>query len=165
MSNECATTLDTLLSCQYFYFFFDEQYYPCSQKKQKSCLETCIKTQNQKALCNCWKGKVTFCIRNSSYDCQKQLHQKEALIGRMLFLDYLVLTKAQTGKSPSEASYGYLIKLFNVTLLYIEISKLSKAGVVLMMNTVLKQLFILYVDCIGFYYKLKLAEFVYTDLC
>lgn len=95
-----------------------------------------VKKQNQKALCNWWKGKMNLCIRNSSYNCQKQLHQKEAVssIDRMLFLAYLVLTKVQAGKCHSEASYGYLIELFNVTLLYIERLKLSKAEVVLMMN-------------------------------
>lgn len=99
-------------------------------------LESCVKKQNQKALCNWWKGKVNLCIRNSSYNCQKQLHQKEAVssIDRMLFLAYLGLTKVQAGKCHSEASYGYLIELFNVTLLYIGRLKLSKAEVVLMMN-------------------------------
>lgn len=75
----------------------------------------------------------------------------------MLFLAYLVLTKAQAGKCHSEASYGYLIKLFNVTLLYTERIKLSKAEIVLVMNfrwlnAVLKQLVTLslYVDWIFF---------------
>lgn len=107
-------------------------------KRNKSLvlLESCVKKQNQKALCNWWKGQVNLCIRNLSYNCQKQLHQKEAVssIDSMLFLAYLVLTKAQAGKCHSEASYGYLIEFFNVTLLYIESLKLSKPEVVLMIN-------------------------------